>query len=88
VVSESTNGSGVEWSGESANPAALIAAAFPHESASAELSALERIADALESIAGTKKCYGETDGTTCAIPPDHVGHHVSADGRLHWLDKE
>lgn len=48
-----------------------------------------RIADALESIAGNKKkCYGETEGAACALPPDHVGHHVSADGRLHWLDKE
>jgi hypothetical protein len=91
VVSEPTNGSGVEWSGERANPAALIAAAFPQRlpEAAPERSALERIADALEIMAGMKTgCEGENpeNGQPCVLAEGHVGYHVPADGRKPWLD--
>jgi hypothetical protein len=45
-----------------------------------------RIADALEA-AGSPAC-GEVKGEVrCALLPTHVGHHVSADGRMSWLDE-
>jgi hypothetical protein len=47
---------------------------------------LRRIADALETVTGKKDCDGEKNGKPCVLDPDHVGHHASADGRLHWLD--
>lgn len=49
---------------------------------------LRRIADALESFTGKKSCDGVKNSKPCVLDPDHVGHHVSADGRIHWLDDE
>lgn len=47
---------------------------------------LRRIADALESQ--TDQC-GEARGeASCALLPGHRGFHVTADGRVHWLDDE
>lgn len=48
---------------------------------------LRRIADALESVTGKRTCDGVRDRAVCALLPDHVGYHVTADGRVHWLDE-
>lgn len=49
---------------------------------------LARIADSLEAFTGQRVCDGEKNGKPCALDPQHVGHHTSSDGRLHWLDEE
>ncbi len=51
---------------------------------------LRRIADALEAQVRPEVC-GEMHnaaGKPCVLGELHVGHHVTADGRLHWLDDE
>lgn len=49
---------------------------------------VRRIADALEAANGKPGCDGVKNGKACVLDPDHVGHHASRDGRLHWLDEE
>jgi len=45
---------------------------------------LQRIADAL---APKDTTCGETDGNTpCVLDVDHIGYHVTADGRHWWLE--
>jgi hypothetical protein len=50
---------------------------------------LSRIADALEAQVRPAAC-GETHktGAKCALDDRHYAHHVSADGKLRWLDDD
>lgn len=47
---------------------------------------LRRIADALD--AQNPHCDAAKGGSLCFLLPRHVGYHVTADGRTHWLDDE
>jgi hypothetical protein len=49
---------------------------------------LRRIADSLEAFTGRKACDGVKNAKPCVLDPNHVGHHASGDGRLHWLDED
>ena len=54
------------------------------------LPVVERIAAALEAQVRPRVC-GEMHsaaGKPCVLDNHHVGHHATADGRLHWLDDE
>ena len=48
-----------------------------------------RIAEALEAQVRPIGC-GEphATGATCVLDDRHVGHHVTADGRYHWLEDD
>ena len=49
---------------------------------------LRRIADALETRARPTACGEQhASGKPCVLNERHVGHHATADGRLHWLDE-
>jgi hypothetical protein len=63
-----------------------VAGVEPEEvTAGAILLELRRIADALEKPA---VCSERKDDGVCALRDGHVGYHVTADGRVHWLDEE
>lgn len=48
-----------------------------------------RIADALEAQVRPAACdEPHSHGGKCVLDDRHVGHHVTADGRYHWLDDE
>lgn len=47
---------------------------------------VRRIADALD--AQNPHCEEKQGDHVCFLLPRHVGYHVTADGRLHWLDDE
>lgn len=50
---------------------------------------LGRIADALEAQVRPTACdEPHTTGAKCVLDDRHVGHHVTADGRYHWLDDD
>lgn len=53
------------------------------------LTELGRIADALEAQVRPKACdEPHVTGAKCVLDDRHVGHHVTADGRYHWLDDD
>lgn len=78
MVTESTSGYPEQWKLIPSDPATLDDL----------VTEARRIADALESFTGKKACDGAKNGKVCVLDPDHVGHHASSDGRLHWLDEE
>lgn len=47
---------------------------------------LRRIADAFD--AQNPHCEATKGQAVCFLLPIHVGYHVTADGRHHWLDDE
>lgn len=53
------------------------------------LTVAERIAAALEAQLPATTCdEPHANGATCVLSDRHVGHHVTSDGRYHWLDDE
>ena len=53
------------------------------------LPVVERIADALEAQVRPNTCDEKhATGAKCILDDRHVGHHVTADGRYHWLDDD
>jgi hypothetical protein len=46
---------------------------------------LRRIADALDR---GRLCGERKDAAVCALADRHVGYHVTADGKVHWLDDD
>lgn len=48
-----------------------------------------RIAEALEARVRPIVCNEpHTTGAPCVLDDRHVGHHVTGDGRYHWLEDE
>jgi hypothetical protein len=48
---------------------------------------LQRIADALAPKVAAICGEAEADGAPpCVLGPDHIGYHVTADGRHWWLE--
>ena len=58
---------------------------LPDISAADFLIELRRIADALER---GSKCNERNGTATCGLSDRHVGYHVTADGKVHWLDED
>jgi hypothetical protein len=53
------------------------------------LPVVERIAAALEAQVRPNTCDEKhATGAKCVLDDRHVGHHVTGDGRYHWLDDE